>query len=321
MNLSLDTNRFEPEERFEAFRDGIVRRLFQLELVNRADAPYRAMVDLEITAPAIFGRVDGSSADFFRSEAVARQCEPGAWLLINRNGAMQMTQGQVDARLGIGDGMLGISECPHHGHCLGQSDTWIIQIRNEVISNLRAPRGRQRAMILRGAMPMTQMITGMLETYFRSSEGRSEQAAALFGQYLSDLMVLHLGANRDGIALIENRGLMVARRAAILDDIRRRASNPAYDVHDVARRLGLSLRYIYLLLEETGKSFSEHVIGRRLELAHDALVDSTARTKTISSIAFDSGFSDLSYFNRTFRARYGATPSEIRQSAFDSDRK
>jgi AraC-like DNA-binding protein len=33
---------------------------------------------------------------------------------------------------------------------------------------------------------------------------------------------------------------------------------------------------------------------------------------SITAIAFDAGFGDLSYFNRTFRRRYGATPSDIR---------
>ena len=32
-------------------------------------------------------------------------------------------------------------------------------------------------------------------------------------------------------------------------------------------------------------------------------------------IAYDVGFGDLSYFNRVFRRRYGATPSDIRQLA------
>ncbi|RUU46363.1 AraC family transcriptional regulator [Mesorhizobium sp. M6A.T.Ca.TU.002.02.2.1] len=34
---------------------------------------------------------------------------------------------------------------------------------------------------------------------------------------------------------------------------------------------------------------------------------------TISSIAFEAGFGDLSYFHRAFRRLYGATPSDIRQ--------
>jgi AraC-like DNA-binding protein len=31
------------------------------------------------------------------------------------------------------------------------------------------------------------------------------------------------------------------------------------------------------------------------------------------------GFGDLSYFNRTFRRRYAATPSDIRQSSMRTD--
>jgi AraC-like DNA-binding protein len=37
--------------------------------------------------------------------------------------------------------------------------------------------------------------------------------------------------------------------------------------------------------------------------------------RSISLIAYDVGFGDLSYFNRVFRRRYGVTPSDIRQLA------
>ena len=33
------------------------------------------------------------------------------------------------------------------------------------------------------------------------------------------------------------------------------------------------------------------------------------------AVASDVGFGDLSYFNRTFRRRYAATPSDIKQSS------
>ena len=35
----------------------------------------------------------------------------------------------------------------------------------------------------------------------------------------------------------------------------------------------------------------------------------------ISAVAFDAGFGDLSYFNRTFRRRYDAAPSDVRARA------
>jgi len=45
------------------------------------------------------------------------------------------------------------------------------------------------------------------------------------------------------------------------------------------------------------------------------LSDPRLADRSIRSLAFDVGFGDLSYFNRAFRRRYDATPSEVRQSA------
>ena len=41
---------------------------------------------------------------------------------------------------------------------------------------------------------------------------------------------------------------------------------------------------------------------------------------TISAVAYSVGFGDLSYFNRTFRRRFGATPSDIRAAAEDEEK-
>ena len=35
----------------------------------------------------------------------------------------------------------------------------------------------------------------------------------------------------------------------------------------------------------------------------------------ISQIAYNVGFNDLSYFNRTFRRRYGVRPTDLRRLA------
>jgi AraC-like DNA-binding protein len=48
----------------------------------------------------------------------------------------------------------------------------------------------------------------------------------------------------------------------------------------------------------------------RLRKAADMLAHDVERR--ISDIAFDSGFNDLSYFNRCFRRRFGLTPSAAR---------
>jgi AraC-like DNA-binding protein len=42
------------------------------------------------------------------------------------------------------------------------------------------------------------------------------------------------------------------------------------------------------------------------------LTDPNSRDRTILSIAMDAGFSDQSWFNRSFRRHFGATPSDVR---------
>lgn len=59
----------------------------------------------------------------------------------------------------------------------------------------------------------------------------------------------------------------------------------------------------------TGKSLSDYLLDIRLGFAARMLVDST---KNISEICFESGFNNLSNFNRIFKARRGVTPKEFR---------
>ena len=60
-------------------------------------------------------------------------------------------------------------------------------------------------------------------------------------------------------------------------------------------------------------TFSQYVLDQRLALAYRKLRDPRFSARTISSVAHDAGFGDLSYFNRTFRRRYGIAPSDARR--------
>jgi AraC-like DNA-binding protein len=78
-------------------------------------------------------------------------------------------------------------------------------------------------------------------------------------------------------------------------------------------------RYIHKLFENEGFTFSAFVLGQRLSRAHRILSDPRFADRSVSSIAFDVGFGDLSYFNRAFRRRYAATPTDVRQLAMKTD--
>ena len=74
----------------------------------------------------------------------------------------------------------------------------------------------------------------------------------------------------------------------------------------------MSARYVQQLFEREAETFSEYVLSARLARAHRMLGDPRYAGRSITSIAFDVGFGDLSYFDRSFRRRYGATPRDVR---------
>jgi AraC-like DNA-binding protein len=129
---------------------------------------------------------------------------------------------------------------------------------------------------------------------------------------LYDLAALVIGATRDAAAVAEGRGLRAARLRAIKADIVERLAQDDLTIAAVASRQRISESYVRKLFESEGSSFSECVLGERLIRAHRMLTDPRFAGRSIASVAFDAGFGDVSYFNRSFRRRFGATPSEIR---------
>jgi AraC-like DNA-binding protein len=136
-----------------------------------------------------------------------------------------------------------------------------------------------------------------------------------FATHVHDLVALTLGATRDATDLAQSRGLRAARLQAIKSDISLRFTEESLSVGDVARRHGVTPRYVHMLFEAEGRTFTEFVIERRLTQAHRMLTNPQFSDRNISAIAFEVGFANLSYFNRVFRRRYGASPSDIRAAA------
>jgi AraC-like DNA-binding protein len=140
------------------------------------------------------------------------------------------------------------------------------------------------------------------------------QLRARFTAHVHDLVALALGATRDASELARGRGLRAARLSAIKGDILSRLEEEGMTVTDVARRRGVTPRYVQMLFESDGTTFSEYVLEQRLARAHRMLTQRGRDNWTVSAIAFEVGFGNLSYFNRVFRNRFGITPSDARRS-------
>ena len=80
----------------------------------------------------------------------------------------------------------------------------------------------------------------------------------------------------------------------------------------MAQRQGISPRYLQRLLESSGTTFTARVTELRLQRAYALLTEAPDGAGRIIDVALQAGFSDISQFNRLFRARFGDTPTGVR---------
>jgi AraC-like DNA-binding protein len=137
-----------------------------------------------------------------------------------------------------------------------------------------------------------------------------DEAGFAIASHLMDLAALGLGARGEIATAAERRGLRAVRLQAVLMILVRRFAEPDFSAHKLATAAGLSERYVNELLYEGGASFTMRLNELRLNKASALLARESHRR--ISDIAFECGFNDLSYFNRSFRRRFGLTPTATR---------
>jgi AraC-like DNA-binding protein len=144
--------------------------------------------------------------------------------------------------------------------------------------------------------------------------GANPELQQLAVSHIYDLVAVALGPTRDAAAIGRHGGVRAAQLAQAKSFVTSRLADNTLSVDSVARHLGVTPRYIHMLFETETESFSEFVLAQRLARAHAMLLDPRFADVRISAIALDSGFGDLSYFNRTFRRRFQMTPSAARNT-------
>jgi AraC-like DNA-binding protein len=112
---------------------------------------------------------------------------------------------------------------------------------------------------------------------------------------------------------IDHNSLAAAHRVRMLSYIEENLGDPKLTPTYIARTFRITTRYLHHLFSEEKETIAKYILRRRLEDCARALTAPTSRKRTITSIAFDHGFSSATHFGRVFRARYDLTPREYRR--------
>lgn len=152
---------------------------------------------------------------------------------------------------------------------------------------------------------------GLLRSlFFEQSMDRPGAATAMTGLALQLLATVARAASPEKLAPLPSAGGPESRVAAYVRELPQRF-HESEKLDTVCDRLGISRRYFTRLFKKlSGKSWLQAV--RELRLAHAKnLLRRSGRT--IITIAFESGYEDLSTFYRAFTAAEGLAPQAWRE--------
>jgi AraC-like DNA-binding protein len=312
--LRFSTEMLPERERFSAFREEFARRVLAMDVVNHSAGRPRLDLTFMPLGPAAVGTLVGTSAEFIREKHHLKDGSDDFRINFAENAPIRFTHAGHARICDTGKAYFVDHTRPERGHGITGGRLINVAVQTAALKTL-VPYPEDCAGRLAHPGPALRLLHDYLRSLTTLGEPPSVELAPIIGVHLLDLMAAVLGPTAEAREIVARRGVMAARLQAILSEVARHFSDPNFELDNVAGALGLSRRYVQQLLEETGQSFTEHLLERRLERAFAMLTDPRSLHLPIIDIAFAAGFGDVSHFNRMFRRRFGDTPSGVRAAA------
>jgi AraC-like DNA-binding protein len=292
------------------WRELYARRCLRIDFEPLSDAPFRASLepifeDLRVVRSRL------SAGRSFRDEELVKDGDDALSLLIALSRNICINHQGRERRLGFGDATL-LHVCAT-GSVSSRQDFEFIPILIPYLElterGVRLDDGVMRLIPRRS--DSLQLLRSYVLTLEKSRLGARSGLREPIRQHIIDLVALAATAH-GAIGESAMTAVAAARLAAALDCIAARIEDPGLTIAAVARSQGVSPRYLQRLIEASGTTFTGHVNELRLQRAFSLLSETSDDALRISDVALQAGFSDVSHFNRLFRARFGDTPSGVR---------
>jgi AraC-like DNA-binding protein len=166
---------------------------------------------------------------------------------------------------------------------------------------------------LRSDMALGGLLTILLSRLADTAGSYRPHAGELLARNVVDLLTVladeQLGRDSEGTPS-GDAVLLLRIRTFIV----RHLADPDLTPEVIARAHHISVRYLHKVFEGEGGTVSRWIQSRRLEACRRDLLRREAANRTIVAVAHRWGFTSAAHFSRVFRAAYGMSPSEWRDT-------
>lgn len=309
----FSTARFGERERMPIWREVYSRNLFNLDIEAIGDEPFHADVTLRALPGANVLRGSRSASRTSITRPLLPTASDSLVLAVTTHGRGQAWQRGREEAIPVGGAIL-MSSAEQASHAVIDNGRLLtVVVPRDLVAPHVVDVGDALMRPFAPGLDVLRLLIGYADSAMTLSVDASPHLQTLAAAHLRDLLVLLLGAHGDARELALSRGVRAARVQSIKKAIFAGAQRADLSAETVARSLGISADYVRKLLASEDCGFSDYVMRLRLERCLATLRDPRMSHLGISAIAFAAGFSDISYFNRSFRKRFGMTPGDARE--------
>ena len=297
------------------WREEIGRRMLNLDFKPYSDDPFRAELVPVLDSDGIrVVRSAHTSGLTFRDKRLLKDGSDTVALIINTSAKIEVEHQGRETTLSRGEAIfLENFEAGKAGSASNFEITSIVLPR-DVIKLSNADRHETIATQINKHSCSLRLLKAYIAALGSQIGGAPELQKVACG-HVRDLVRLTIAERAGQAPDGQCASVAEARIRVALEFIARNFRRPDLTVAHVAVHQNLSPRYLQKLFEIRNIRYVDHVSEVRLMEALRLLTDRNMRERPVTDIALASGFSDISHFNRTFRRRFGVTPTAIRTGA------
>jgi AraC-like DNA-binding protein len=255
--------------------------------------------------------VEGGKHRVRRSQALIRKSQHNVFFIACLlRGEATFTQNDRTAVLKKGDIAILDSTQEYVSDAEQGFDALWVRVPRHRIEGRLAHHSRLMAERIDGSKGVGRLASVMLRTSFREAPRVVATDANRATNAILDLIGMSLSSRIAHLATSSRSSQSTLRR--IQRYIEDHLDDQDLTLSSVAKPHFVSARYVNKLFMQEGVSAARWIRMRRLERCRADLEDPAKRHLSISEIAFDHGFGNISSFNRAFKSRFHTTPTALR---------
>lgn len=308
---------FPDEKRLAMWREVYGRGIARVDIDPIGDEPFHADVTFNLLPDVAIASGARSPADYRVTHELLKDGRDIIAVSILRSGEASATQFGQELIGGVGSASVLSGTDPSVSTLHTDGSFITLALSRPAIAELAPDFTSSFGKPIPSDDPALRLLIKYLDAVLAADELAHPEVARSVSAHILDLVALALGARGDQ-AEAALGGAKAARLKSLKSDVMSMLGNSELSSELIAGRHGISSRYVRKLFEQEGISFTTFVLGERLTRVRRMLRDSRHAHLTIAQLAHACGFNDISYFNRAFRRHFGATPTDVRETAGDA---